>query len=262
MDLSLDLALAQPYASSTQRARVLSESWVSEHLYCPNFGNSQLSRFANNRKAADFECVCCNDQFELKSGLKFGRQIVDGAYAPLVEKVRSNSNPNFVLLQFDRSKRSVRSLHVVPRHFFTPDMILPRAPLGDHARRRGWVGCNILLEYLPQSARIHVVVDGAVTQKAQVLRLWAATSFLRNQALDATKNWLTATMWAIDWFDYQPFCLSDVYQREPELARVYPNNRNIRPKLRQQLQVLRNQGYVDFLGKGRYRRINPTGRDK
>jgi type II restriction enzyme len=37
------------------------------------------------------------------------------------------------------------------------------------------------------------------------------------------------------------------------LHRLYPGNRNVRPKIRQQLQVLRDQGYLDFIGPGRYR---------
>ena len=34
---------------------------------------------------------------------------------------------------------------------------------------------------------------------------------------------------------------------------IYPANQNVRPKIRQQLQVLRDQGYIEFLGQGRYR---------
>ena len=40
----------------------------------------------------------------------------------------------------------------------------------------------------------------------------------------------------------------------PMAARQYPRNQNVRPKLRQQLQILRDRGLVEFLGKGLYRR--------
>ena len=40
----------------------------------------------------------------------------------------------------------------------------------------------------------------------------------------------------------------------PMAAREYPRNQNVRPKLRQQLQILRDLGLVEFLGKGFYRR--------
>jgi hypothetical protein len=49
------------------------------------------------------------------------------------------------------------------------------------------------------------------------------------------------------------FALRDLYGFEPELAKKYPGNRNIRAKIRQQLQRLRDQKKIDFLGDGTYR---------
>ena len=40
------------------------------------------------------------------------------------------------------------------------------------------------------------------------------------------------------------FTLDDVYAFEPHLSRLYPDNRNVRPKIRQQLQVLRDHGWL------------------
>ncbi len=51
------------------------------------------------------------------------------------------------------------------------------------------------------------------------------------------------------------FSLEDVYACEAQLAALYPGNNNVRPKIRQQLQVLRDQGYLAFEGRGRYRRV-------
>jgi type II restriction enzyme len=49
------------------------------------------------------------------------------------------------------------------------------------------------------------------------------------------------------------FALGDVYAAEQGLARLHPANRHVRPKIRQQLQVLRDLGFVQFLGGGEYR---------
>jgi type II restriction enzyme len=49
------------------------------------------------------------------------------------------------------------------------------------------------------------------------------------------------------------FSLADVYAFESKLARLHPNNRHVRPKIRQQLQVLRDLGLLQFLGGGDYR---------
>ena len=49
------------------------------------------------------------------------------------------------------------------------------------------------------------------------------------------------------------FSLVDIYASAAHLARLHPANRYIEPKIRQQLQVLRDLGLVEFLGRGRYR---------
>jgi type II restriction enzyme len=53
--------------------------------------------------------------------------------------------------------------------------------------------------------------------------------------------------------DRKRFTLQEVYaQFEDELSRLHPENKNIRPKIRQQLQVLRDKGQIKFVGKGTY----------
>jgi hypothetical protein len=44
-----------------------------------------------------------------------------------------------------------------------------------------------------------------------------------------------------------------VYAFEGALSNLYPNNRHVQQKIRQQLQVLRDRGYLEFLSRGRYR---------
>ena len=49
------------------------------------------------------------------------------------------------------------------------------------------------------------------------------------------------------------FSLSEVYAFHPRLAELHPNNRHVRDKIRQQLQILRDLGLLIFLGDGSYR---------
>jgi type II restriction enzyme len=49
------------------------------------------------------------------------------------------------------------------------------------------------------------------------------------------------------------FVLQDVYAFAAHLAKLHPANRHVRDKIRQQLQVLRDLGFVEFLGAGQYR---------
>ena len=45
------------------------------------------------------------------------------------------------------------------------------------------------------------------------------------------------------------FSLVEVYAFESELARLHPDNRHVKDKIRQQLQLLRDKGILDFAGK-------------
>ena len=52
--------------------------------------------------------------------------------------------------------------------------------------------------------------------------------------------------------DKREFCLRDVYLRDEALRRLHPNNLHVRDKIRQQLQRLRDLGFLEFLGGGMY----------
>lgn len=51
------------------------------------------------------------------------------------------------------------------------------------------------------------------------------------------------------------FILDEVYAFENELQRLYPENKHVKDKIRQQLQVLRDKGYLEFTSRGKYRLI-------
>jgi type II restriction enzyme len=245
------------YVSGSQRARVWTEQWVSEWLYCPNCGNPEILQFPANLPVADFYCPRCNDQYELKSQKKaFGAKLANGAYAAKMERLRSASNPNLLLLSYDATSASVRDICIIPKHFFVPEIVERRKPLAASARRAGWIGSNILLSRVPVSGRIHIVQGGIVVPRENVLEQWRQTLFLRAQPAE-TRGWLIEVMKCVDVFGDREFGIDEIYAFEPMLAQLYPGNHNVRPKIRQQLQVLRDSGYLEFLARGRYRRIQP-----
>jgi len=51
----------------------------------------------------------------------------------------------------------------------------------------------------------------------------------------------------------EEFSLADVYAHADELAKLHPKNAHIPDKIRQQLQVLRDLGLLEFLTPGSYR---------
>ena len=90
--------------------------------------------------------------------------------------------------------------------------------------------------------------------KADVVSQWRSTVFLRDTGLSA-RGWLLAVMRAVEAVGLPEFTLADVYAHEDALQRLYPANQNVRPKIRQQLQVLRDRGWIEFNGRGTYRLI-------
>jgi hypothetical protein len=54
------------------------------------------------------------------------------------------------------------------------------------------------------------------------------------------------------------FTTADIYRFVPVLLAKHPSNSNIEAKIRQQLQILRKEGEVRFLGDGSYERMQPT----
>ena len=241
------------FQSPTQNIRVLSEGWYHSFGYCPNCGNSKLSKLRDNNPGSDFRCDPCDEFFELKAkkGI-FGNRILDGAFASMKRLLESGSNPNLVLLNYDQTRRNVTNLTIVPKHFFVSDLLQERRPLPQTARRAGWIGCNILLSQVPAAGRIGIIQNSVAVPKDEVLEQWKRTLFLRSESLSA-RGWLLDVMRCVDRIGRSDFSLSDVYKFESELSRIYPGNNNVKPKIRQQLQALRDAGYLEFLGRGAYR---------
>ncbi len=76
---------------------------------------------------------------------------------------------------------------------------------------------------------------------------------MREEKEAKTKGWILSIMNCIDRLDKKEFSLSEIYNFEQELGLKYPNNKHIKDKIRQQLQFLRDKGYLEFIEKGKYR---------
>ena len=238
------------YKSASQRARVLTESWLEHNGFCPACG-SWLRKTANNSRVLDFMCANCDANFELKSkNGKFGNLIVDGAYEAMMAAIRSSSPPNLFLLNY-QLPFAVSRLSLLPRRFLVEPIVIKRKPLSSTAKRAGWVGCNLNLTLVPRGARIDFVVDGIALPREQVMKSWEKTAPL-DEVSNKARGWLAVTLGIVDRLNKPVFAISDVYDHEAQLSKIFPENRNIRAKLRQQLQLLRDIRLIEFLGNGKY----------
>jgi len=254
MDLRFQAALATAYRSGLQRARVLTEPWLAEQAYCLNCGSSPLTRNRNNSQVGDFHCSACQENYELKSKrAPFIGRIDDGAYRAMLARVNGDANPNMFLLNYDAEQLAVTDLAIVPKHFITADLIQERPPLRVTAKRAGWIGCRIVLQGIPAAGQIKIVSGGVVRPREHVLAQWQRTLFLRRQLDQEAKGWLVHIMRCIERLEKSKFSLDELYKFEHELGAAYPTNQHIRAKIRQKLQVLRDNGYLEFIGRGLYK---------
>lgn len=257
MNLTFNTNLAEGYLSNSQIARVLTENWVKTNSYCPDCGETHLQEFTNNKPVADFYCNQCKSEYELKSknSNTIGKKIVDGAYSTMIDRINSDNNPNFFFLTYDKVKWEVKNFLIIPKHYFISEIIEERKPLAPTARRAGWIGCNIDLTKVPNNGRIYLIKDSEVISKEKVRAKWQETEFLKSKK-GVSKGWILDVMNCVDAIKKESFSLNDIYQFEENLKIKYPENNFIKDKIRQQLQLLRDKGIIEFKGSGNYKKIN------
>jgi type II restriction enzyme len=205
----------------------------------------------HNSRAVDFTCRSCCAPFQLKAGRTWNeRKIPDAGYDAMMRALRSDAVPNLLVMQYT-AEWFVHNLLIVPSFFFTPAAIEKRKPLGPNARRAGWVGCNILLTAIADLGKIKIVHNGAASDASAVRRQYNEVKPLAEIEV-TTRGWTLDVLRFIKRLGKRSFSLSDAYSFAAELGAMHPKNRNVKPKIRQQLQVLRDLGFVDFVGRGQY----------
>lgn len=242
----------EEYHSNSQIARVLTENWFKEEMYCPACLHEELAKSPNNTKVIDFLCNNCGNIFQLKSQTSsFHSRVLDGAFTPMIEAIIKKENPNFFFMHYSNKDWEINNLLLIPKFFFSESIIEKRKPLSESARRSGWTGCNILLSKLPISGKIKVIEDKKVISKIQVQRNWKKLYFLNNQSPEK-RAWTSDVLACIEKIDKNEFTLEEAYTYEDYLAGLHPNNQHIKAKIRQQLQILRDKGILEFKSKGYY----------
>jgi type II restriction enzyme len=247
-------SLIAKYTSNSQRARVVSEAWVSTNGYCLACRSDRLLATTANTRTRDFLCPQCHHGYELKSkhGV-FGTRIPDGAFSAMMTTIREGRTPSFLLLEFSPDWQ-VRALTAVHHSLINQECIEKRKALGPAARRAGWVGCNIILPKIALDGRIPLVTGGYALPRGGPRTAFARLQFLSRMPAEK-RGWAATVLNLVRQLPDDRFSLSDAYLFEARLAKLYPENKNVRPKIRQQLQVLRDAGIIQFEARGQYKFI-------
>ena len=97
-----------------------------------------------------------------------------------------------------------------------------------------------------------MVKNQQVIARNQVTQKFQQTLFLRQQS-QLARGWTLEVWRCIDRLDSK-FTLQQVYAFANELQIKHPDNNHIHDKIRQQLQILRDKGIIEFLGRGHYQK--------
>jgi len=246
-------ALAARYKSKAQQARVVTEAWAREQLFCANCDSTSLGGTPANNQATDFVCPRCSAPFQLKAkNGAIGATLGDGAFSAMMAAIREDRTPNLLVMRYDWPGWRVRDLILIPSFAFPASAIIKRKPLSPTARRAGWVGCNIALNQIPSEARISVVTESSVAPASEVREKFARVKPLKELSVKE-RGWTLDVLNAIRRLGKTEFTTAGAYVFERELEQLHPDNRHVRDKIRQKLQVLRDRNLLLHLGRNCWR---------
>lgn len=250
MNLDMPVHLALNYKSFSQKARVISESWGKANLYCPNCSSSSLDSAPNNTKAFDYVCPNCKLTFQLKSkSSAFGNRILDAGYDAMISAIREDRTPNLYALHYNKTSWKVENLILIPHFAFSVSAIEPRKPLSSSARRAGWIGCFIALKNIPSDAKIHLISNGNYISDVHVRNCFHRLRPLK-EISSKERGWTLDVLRIIRSLGKKEFSNSDIYNFTLQLQHLHPNNNHVQAKIRQQLQFLRDKGFLEQIKRG------------
>ena len=253
IDLALPATPPELARSTSQQTREATERWVDDNLYCVNCGRRQLERLRAGTPFRDFECGSCSEPFELKSATRLlSGPIPAGGYDRSLEAFREGRVPSFLLLSYSPATRKVTDLLAVNRVLISPMALRRRErPLARPGREKYYLS-SIDLSRVPDCARVPIVRHGFERPARFVRQSWDRFAFVRKPAEPEDRDWIRDVLSCIARLPGREFALRELYDFEPELAALYPNNRHIRDKVRQKLQVLCRKGVLRRVVAGVY----------
>ena len=109
------------------------------------------------------------------------------------------------------------------------------------------------MQKIPATAKIPIILNGEVMPLANVVSQYKKVFNLQTRSIES-RGWLIDTLHIVERME-NIFSLKQMYEYCAELKIKHPNNNHIKDKLRQQLQFLRDKGFIEFNGNGVYKKV-------
>jgi len=231
----------------TQAIKVLTEYWTANNIFCPVCW-SALMQHKIDKPVNDLFCRECSADFELKSSKwNLWKTIPWWDYEVMVKTMLENPMHLFVLKYSE--DYTIKNFLVVPKYFFIPEIIQKRNTSKVKQKNwkiRLWTWWNILFDKIPESWKIHYIKDWTYKTRTEILEEWERVKFLE-KTKEKSKWWIFDVMICIEKLWKKVFHRKELNIFYDELKLKYPNNNNVDAKVRQQLQFLRDRGYLEFI---------------
>lgn len=255
MNLRLPTHFGEGYKSPSQLARRITEPWGADNLFCCACTSDRLMPEKANTHVNDFLCPQCTERYQLKSHSKrLGAGILGSNYQKMLDAILGNRTPNFFLLHYQLPEWMVRNLLLIPRFAISPSVIIKRKPLSATAERSKWTGYVLNIRLIPDSAKIPLIIEGSEVNQCDVREQYSRIARLQTLKPEQ-RGWTLDVLRCVESLPNPVFSNDEVYAFEPELTKLYPGNHHIRPKIRQQLQVLRDRGLLKQPQRGHWQRL-------
>jgi hypothetical protein len=159
----IDFSEAARYASRSQIARVAIEAWVGHNIDCWRCGSSLLFVPPNTR-LMDAVCRQTGHEVQVKavSGIASDR-LSAAAYGPMVQRLAEGALPDYLIVSYDRPRSVVLLAEFIDGSALVSGRLRARNPLGEGARRAGWIGASIDLGGLERHAIVGPAFEPEVT---------------------------------------------------------------------------------------------------
>jgi len=117
-------------------------------------------------------------------------------------------------------------------------------------------GLDVMLNIsnVPESGKDFHYQNQKEVDKQNVVANYSRTKSIKTTNIES-RVWIMDVLNCVDRINTVDFSLNQVYQFEKELQMKHPDNKFVKDKIRQQLQYLRDKGFIDFTTRGNYRKI-------
>ncbi len=236
--------------SKSKAVQKSTEKWGAENLYCPK---CLLQLTYVDETVKDYDCIPCNESYQLKSQSKSITKDVQGAdYNKIIEAINDKTHPSLLVLQYDPTTMFVTNVVAIHRNCLSACCVdKNKSPV--RGRKSVKYLCKFLMPEILRTGRVPIVSFGNVIPKTTVQSLWLQAETVTSLMASYDDGWRREVVRYIDQLGTS-FNTKDVYACADQATAKYPANNNVQAKVRQIIQDLERSSLIRRVRRGYYER--------